>query len=199
MRREVLIWLLPVKISHHNHHFCVWNWWRRIVCIFSRKREGHSGRAADPMLTKSETVHGKHLWHQTLNLDLWSEAGCDVTPVAKYNEVALAEKLVLLADVAAVPSGKTDSHLRICVTIQMLLNTSLGESRKLNLYDVEIQLPTNQKWNVAPRREEGRRSCVGRYRPVVPGLGCVLFWYLHVLKSFHQIRISPSTYFPARV
>lgn len=57
----------------------------------------------------------------------------------------------------------------------MLLNTSLGESRKLNLYDVEIQLPTNQKWNVAPRREEERRSCVGRYRPVVPGLGCVLF------------------------
>lgn len=64
----------------------------------------------------------------------------------------------------------------ICFTIQMLLDTSLRESRKLNLYDVEIQKPTNQKWTVAPsRREEGRGSCVGCYRPVVSGLGCVLF------------------------
>lgn len=50
------------------------------------------------------------------------------------------------------------------------------KSRKLDLYDVEIQLPTNPKWTVAPyRREEGRRSCVGWYGPVGSGLGCVLF------------------------
>lgn len=148
------------------------------------------------MLTKSETVHGKHLWHQTLNLDLWSEAGCDVTPVAKYNEVAKPpwqRSWCYWQMWPPSPRGRrihTYVQRCICFAIQ----------RKLDLYDVEIQLPTNPKWTIAPyRREEGRRSCVGWYGPVGSGLGCVLFWYLHVLKSFHQIRISPSTYFPALV
>lgn len=85
---------------------------------------------------------------------------------------------MLLADVATAPSGRTDSHLR--PALYLLHDPDVAQhrgSQKLNLYDVEIQLPTNQKRAVAPyRREEGRRgSCVGCQRPVVSGLGCVLF------------------------
>lgn len=63
----------------------------------------------------------------------------------------------------------------ICFLIQILLSTSLRESRKHNLYDVEIWLSTNQQWTVALYRRGKRHGCcVGCCHPVVSGLGCVV-------------------------
>lgn len=130
------------------------------------------------MLTKSETVHGKHLWHQMLNLDLWSEAGCDVTPVAKYNEVAKPpwqRSWCYWQMWPPSPRGRrihTYIQRCICFTIQMLLGTSLRESRKLDLYDVEIQLPTNPKWTVAPYRGEKEVVSAGMVPSVLGWVVC---------------------------